>query len=209
MRKLLFWILVAAAAAIGALALGLVWGHHLAEAPVPEPAMGVVETFVLDDRTVLAVLSEASDLVTIRESYITDGHLTSHKDLWGVTIPFTTDDTYVALHGTIGYGIDLSRVTVEVDDRHQIIYLALPAPQVIFNELEEGDTVSEVLHDSRLTETTMEEYTAFVDGLKREQETLLMNDPAFRTRVTEQTQDVLTELLHKADPTAAYVVIYR
>ena len=55
----------------------------------------------------------------------------------------------------------------------------------------------------------MEEYTAFVDGLKREQETLLMNDPAFRTRVTEQTQDVLTELLHKAVPTAAYVVIYR
>ena len=42
MRKLLFWTLVAAAAAIGALALGLVWGHHLAEAPVPEPSMGVV-----------------------------------------------------------------------------------------------------------------------------------------------------------------------
>ena len=26
------------------------------------------------------------------------GHLTSHKELWGVTIPFTTDDTYVVIY---------------------------------------------------------------------------------------------------------------
>jgi hypothetical protein len=59
----------------------------------------------------------------MKEDYVMQGHLTSFKELWGLKIPFTTDDTFIALHGTIGCGIDLSEVMVDVDNRRQIIYL--------------------------------------------------------------------------------------
>lgn len=201
------WIPVAAVAAL-ILGFAVIGGLHRPAAEAL-PAMGVVETFTLDDQTVLAVLSEASELVTIKEDYVVQGHLTSFRELWGLKVPLTTDDTYVAIHGTIGFGIDLSEVDVEVDNRRQIIYLTLPEEQVIFNEVEDADTISEVLHDSWFTETTFEEYSAFIADLKQSKQDALMEDHAFLERVEAQTQDVLTGFLSKADPTAEYVVVYR
>ena len=203
-------------AAIGALVLVLVVGivgTILALRPREQgrklPAMGVVETHTLDDRTVMAVLAQASDLVTMKEDYLVQGHLTSFKELWGCKLPFTTEDTFIALHGTLGCGIDLSEVKVEVDNRRQIIYLTLPEQRVIFNELHDVDTVSEVLKDSWFNDTTFEEYSEFIAELKQSEQDAMMSDHAFLTKAEQHTQEVLTEFLRKADSTGEYVVVYR
>ena len=173
------------------------------------PAFGVAETYTLDDKTVLAVLAKASDLVTTKEDYLVQGHLTSFKELWGIKIPLTTDDTFIALHGTIGVGIDLSEVKVEVDNKRQIIYLTLPEQHVIFNELHEENSVSEVLKDSWFNDTTFEEYSEFIAELKQTQEDALTNDHAFLTKAETHTKEVLTEFLSKAADTQDYVVIFK
>ena len=212
MSKVRFWFGTAVIVAVMVLAVVLIScvsrffsGAHESQLP----PMGVVETYTLDDRTVMAVLSEASDLVTMKEDYVVQGHLTSFKELWGLKIPFTTDDTFIALHGTIGCGIDLSEVMVDVDNRRQIIYLTLPEQRVIFNELHDADTVSEVLKDSWFNDTTFEDYSEFIAELKLSQQDTMMSDHAFLTKAEQHTQDVLTEFLHKADSTGEYVVVYR
>lgn len=212
MTKVRFWFGAAAVVAVLVLAVVLIGGVSRFFTGSQEsqlPPMGVVETYTLDDRTVMAVLSEASDLVTMKEDYVVQGHLTSFKELWGVKLPFTTDDTFIALHGTIGCGIDLSDVQVEVDNRRGIIYLTLPEQRVVFNELHDADTVSEVLEDSWFNDTTFEEYSTFVADLKQSQQDAMMSDPDFLKRAEKHTQEVLTDFLRKADSTGEYVVVFR
>lgn len=175
----------------------------------PLPPMGVVDTYTLDDRTVMGVLAQASDLVTLRHDYVVQGHLTSFKELWGMKLPFTTDDTFIALHGTLGFGIDLSDVQVEVDNRRRLIYLTLPEPYVVFNEIHDEDTISEVLRDSWLNDTTYAEYSSFIAELKQTQQDELLSSYEFRREADRRTQEVLTDFLRKADATGEYEVVYR
>lgn len=205
------WIWITAFAALAVIIGGGIWliSRSSHEEQTTLPTMGVVETYTLDDQTVMGVLSQASDLVTLRHDYVVQGYLTSFKELCGIKLPFTTDDTFIALHGTIGYGIDLSDVQVEVNNSHRIIYLTLPEPYVVFNEIHDEDTISEELKDSWFNDTTCDEYSSFIAKLKQTQQDELMSSSEFLRKADRSTQETLTDFLSKADATGEYEVVYR
>lgn len=156
LRTKLLLVLLALAliggAAFSAFLFGLKQGRE------PEP---VVTSDLLGEQ-----LRTIQELGTVAYHYTNMGRFENHLDFYGWKVPFTTKSFIVSYDGVIKAGVDLSDVTVRVDEADKSVAVTLPAGKILSHEIPE-ESIQVFDESSNLFNSiTIEDYTGFTAGQK-------------------------------------------
>lgn len=175
-----------------------------------------VETIVLDEKvkvdvaTLREVVAPAAKL-TAYEYYYTDvGVYEKSQKLFqtDIVLPFTTDKTLYTYTGKIAAGIDLGRVTFQVDHTKNTILVGLPDPAILSHEMgrevEFYDVKKAVFGPSDFND-----FEAFRSSLMARQEEKLRDNEEFWQSVRDNTEVVLRDLLTASGQVEDYDITFR
>lgn len=191
--------------------------NYLKEKQAPqEPTTSVVvtpapteEPVVLTISHVEEIITPASDLITTKYSYTDADTYENHKELFSVKMPFTTNEVVFTYSGTVGLGIDMSKLSTYVDNESKTITIVLPKLEVKYNEIDADSFEYFNVSTSIFNQLKMEDSTNLIADLLVEKEKQVCNDKSVMDGALENTKLVLKSLLSTSELTEDYRVIFK
>ena len=128
----------------------------------PQPA---ITSDVLQER-----LESVQELVSLDYHYTNMGKYENQLDFYGWKVPFTNKSFLVSYDGLIKAGVDLSAISVRVDETARRVTITLPKSKILSHEILE-DSV-QVFDETRniFNPISVENYTQFTRDQKAEME---------------------------------------
>lgn len=154
------------------------------------------------------IIKPASELTTSKYYYTDSSIFDNHKELMGVTLPFTTDKVVFTYSGVISAGIDMDKVVYTIDEDNKMIIIKLPNPRIMSHETDEDGFKYYDVSNSVFTETSLSDYTNLISSLKKEKESEIMLNEEFFTSVKENAKTIIREMLESSGVTDSYTVIF-
>lgn len=150
---------------------------------------------VITSDTIRQQLNSLGDLVTQQYIYTNaDKKESSEKWLWGVKRPFSGKTIIITYDGVIKAGIDLSKITVDVDDNARTITVTLPPSTITDNNIPQETIETVEVKDGLFNKVTVDDYNDFVSEQKP-----VMEQKAIRQglleRADEEALTAVTSLL--------------
>ena len=171
----------------------------IADAKSEEPVVIPVDTDIISisNETVREIVEQAKELVGYKYSYMNAGVYEKSKPWFGKfgKIPFTTDKTVYIYEGTIGIGVDLEKMEVDVNNDKKKIEIELPKPEILYHEINENNFQTYDIKNG-LVRTSLTDYVEFVKGLKEAQVQKLQNDAAFWDEVQSSMGQTINTLVN-------------
>lgn len=164
---------------------------------------------VITSETLKEKLSGLCDLVTEQYVYHNADKLEQDQSwLFGWKRPFSTKSILVTYDGVIKAGVDLSRVSPEVDEEKRTITIALPASRITDNNIpQESIEVLEV-KNGIFNKVTIEDYNEFIS-----QQKVVMQEKAIEqgilTEAEKNAQNVVKALLSAMPGVGEYTLIVK
>lgn len=116
-------------------------------------------------------LVEAQDLVTMTYNYSNASAFENQKDFNGFKLPFTNKSFILAYDGKIDGGIDMTQVTVSIDELTQEIVIDLPEPEIFNHEINSASVEVFDESESVFNQIQVEDYANFFEQQKDEVKT--------------------------------------
>lgn len=88
----------------------------------------------IDSVTLEQAVAEIQELAAIEYNYTNMGKFENSKEFYGYVIPFTTSKFIISYDGTIKAGIELSKISISVDDKQ--ILVKLPNAEILSHEID-------------------------------------------------------------------------
>lgn len=184
-------LVLVAGAAFSAFLYGLRQGQE------PEP---VVTSDLLGEQ-----LRSIQELGTVAYYYTNMGRFENQLDFYGWKVPFTTKSFIVSYDGTIKAGVDLSEVSVQIDEEGKTVTVTLPAGKILSHEIPE-DSIQVFDESSNIFNSiSIEDYTGFT----AEQKTILEQraiDNGLLTEAEEKARDTVEAFLSLTPGMDAYTL---
>lgn len=168
--------------------------------PAPHVALTV--------ETLYELLEPCTDLVSATDRYTNRATLSDHCELFGCTVPFTTEEVEFPYIGTLRAGIDLSQVTFDINDAGRVIYVTMPAPTVIAHSVDTSSFIFQTKRNGLFTEISPDEFIAKLDLAACEQEAAATKSGKVFRLATENAEQTITGLLTAASVTDDYTLRY-
>lgn len=158
--------------------------------------------------TLYELIAPCTDLVSAYDQYTNRASLSDHCELFGYTIPFTTEEVEFSYIGTLRAGIDLSQVTFDINDAGHVIYVTMPAPTVIAHSVDTSSFIFQTKRNGLFTEISPDEFIAKLDLAACEQEAAATKSGKVFRLATENAEQTITGLLTAASVTDDYTLRY-
>ena len=115
-------------------------------------------------------LRSLQELVSVSYYYTNMARYENQLDFYGWKVPFTTKTFIVSYDGIIKAGVDLSKVTVDVDEGGKAVTVTLPDSQIISHEIPEDSIEVFDESDNVFNRISIADYTAFTGDQKTDLE---------------------------------------
>lgn len=161
LRTKVLLIIIAAALAAGAVFGAFLYGVSRAG----QTAEPVVTSDLLGQQ-----LRSLQELVSVSYYYTNMARYENQLDFYGWKVPFTTKTFIVSYDGIIKAGVDLSKVTVDVDEGGKAVTVTLPDSQIISHEIPEDSIEVFDESDNVFNRISITDYTAFTGDQKTDLE---------------------------------------
>lgn len=116
-------------------------------------------------------LVEAQDLVTMTYHYTNASAFENQRDFNGFPLPFTNKSFILMYDGEIDAGIDMTQVSVVVNEMTQEIVVDLPEAEIFNHEINSASVEVYDESDTIFNQIQVEDYTNFFEEQKEEVET--------------------------------------
>ncbi len=93
----------------------------------------------VDINVISKEIQEIGELASVEYLYTDAGQFSDPKQVFGVDIPFTTKSFIAKWDGVIKAGIDITRLSVEVNENTKTIVIHIPAAEILSHEI--GDNI--------------------------------------------------------------------
>ena len=127
--------------------------YGLRQGQEPEP---VITSDLLGEQ-----LRSIQELGTVAYYYTNMGRFENSGDFYGWKVPFTTKSFIVSYDGAIKAGVDLSEVTVRIDEENRAVTVTLPAGKILSHEIPEDSIQIFDESNNIFNSITIEDYTGF------------------------------------------------
>ncbi|HAG13341.1 MAG TPA: hypothetical protein DCG49_05705 [Ruminococcus sp.] len=183
------------------------WLFHNQPAAVTAPAGADAAPHVaLTVETLYELIEPCTDLITATDRYTNRATLSDHRELFGCTLPFTTEEVEFSYIGTLSAGIDLSQVQFDINEPGRTIYVTVPAPTVISHAVDISSFIFQTKHDGLFTEISPDEFISKLDLLALKQEAATTKSGEVFRIASENAEQTLTRLLTAASVTNGYTL---
>ena len=106
-------------------------------------------------------LRAVEELVSVSYHYTNMARYENQLDFYGWKVPFTTKSFIVSYDGAIKAGVDLSEVTVRIDEENRAVTVTLPAGKILSHEIPEDSIQIFDESNNIFNSITIEDYTGF------------------------------------------------
>lgn len=168
-----------------------------------------VDDYVVTTQTVKDIIKPASSLITTKYYYTDADTAKNSKELFNVTLPFTTNEVVFTYDGVISIGIDLQEVQYEIDNEAKTIDITLPDIQVISNEIDMSSFKIPYEKNSIFNSNDTTDFTTLIDALKKKKEESVLSNEDFMNSAKANTENILRCFLTTANATKSYTVIFK
>ena len=122
-------------------------------------AMLIEEVVAFDSEAILEEIREIGELATMEYRFTNVGTLDAVDKFSFVdwTVPFSRKTAVVTMDGVIKVGIDVSNVSITVDEGSKTIYVQLPEARILSTELFEDSMVVYIEEESLFSNITLED----------------------------------------------------
>ena len=183
------------------------WLLHAQPAAVTAPAgADAAPHIALSVETLYELIEPCTDLVTATDRYTNRATVSDHRELFGCTLPFSTEEVEFSYIGTISAGIDLSQVQFDINESGRIIYVTVPAPTVIAHAVDTSSFIFQTKRNGLFTEISPEEFISKLDLLALEQEAAATRSGEVFRIASENAEQSLSGLLSAASVTNGYTL---
>ena len=175
---------------------------------VTEPEVIYIDKeFKVERDTILSAMGSASELITYKY-YVADFDvLEKDKKVFGVKVPFTTDQTVFAFRGTVSVGVrNLKDVEVVVNEEEKKIMITIPDLEVLYNVMDSFKTFD--VKQSIFTEISLEEHEEFRQALLDRQAKDIENNKEFWNSAQENTINILESFFISIPGISDYTIKY-
>jgi hypothetical protein len=155
------------------------------------------------------ILAPASDLITTKYSYTDADVYENYKELFNVRLPITTNKVVFTYSGTLGFGIDMSKLSSFLDNDSRIITIVLPELEIKYNEIDPESFEYYNVSTTIFNQLKMENSTDLIATLLEEKERQVLNDKRVMDESRSNTELILKSLLSSSDLTKDYKVIFK
>ena len=183
----------------------------LAESGAQTQVVEVEPSFKVDATTLREVIAPASKLVAYEYFYTDADQYEKSQPLFGtnVKVPFTTNQTVFTYSGTIGAGIELSKVLFDVDNDKKTIVVYLPEPTILSHELDMESLKVYDVKRSVFTRVDLEDYASMQKALMDKQEQKLLLNEAFWKNLKNNTQVLIANLITASGKIDDYTITWQ
>lgn len=163
--------------------------------------------FKVERDAILSAMGSASELITYKY-YVADFDvLEKDKKVFGVKVPFTTNQTVFAFRGTVSVGVkNLKDVEVDVNEEEKKIMITIPNLEVLYNVMDSFKTFD--VKQSIFTEIPLEEHEEFRQALLDRQAKDIENNKEFWNSAQENTINILESLFISIPGISDYTIKY-
>lgn len=165
--------------------------------------------FVLTVNHIEEILSLASDLITTKYVYTDADTYEDYKQFFNVRLPFTTNKVVFTYSGELGIGIDLSKLSVYLDNENKAITISLPKIDVKYNEIDAESFEYYNVSTTIFNQLKMEDVSDLIATLIEKKEEQVLNDKKVMEEAYSNTEVVLRNLLSNSNFTRDYKVIFK
>ena len=164
---------------------------------------------VITSETLKEKLSQVCDLVTEQYAYHNADKLEQDQSwLFGWKRPFSTKSVLVTYDGIIKAGVDLSKVTPEVDEEKGTVTITLPASRITDNNIPQESIEVLEIKNGLFNKVTIEDYNEFIS-----QQKVVMQEKAIGQGILNEAdknaQDVVRVLLSAIPGMSGYTLIVK
>ena len=174
-------------------------------------AMLTEEAVVFDADAILEEIQEIGELATMEYRFTNVGTLDAVDTFRhvGWTVPFSRKTAVVTMDGVTKVGIDVSEVSITVDEDSKTIFVQIPEARILSTELFEDSLVAYIEEESLFSNITLEDSSSLRDEIKTKAE-----QKALESGLLTQAHDqagVIIRCLIEAVPSIkeAYTIVIR
>lgn len=167
------------------------------------------EPFILTVSHVEEIISPASDLVTTKYAYTDADTYENYKELFNIRLPITTNKVVFTYSGTVGIGIDISKLSSYLDNQSKSITIVLPELEIKYNEIDANSFEYYNVSSSIFNQLKIEDCTDLISTLLEEKEKQVLNNKKVMDEARTNTELVLKSLLSASELTKDYKVIFK
>lgn len=164
---------------------------------------------IITVQTVRSILQPAASLIT-SYYYYTDASTAKYsKDLFGLELPFTTNEIVFTYDGVIGLGVEMSEINYEIDEETKTITVELPDIGVLTNNIDFSSFEVPYEKKSIFNDSDFEKYSEMINELKIHEKEKVLSNTELLKNVEENTKSVLRNFLTAAKATSSYEVRFK
>ena len=141
------------------------------------------------------MIAPASKLISYEYFYTAASSYEKNKQVFGVTVPLTTDHTVYMYSGVIGVGIRMNNIQYDIDNENDKIVITLPKLEILSHTLDPDSFEFYNLKDSIFTSTDISEYEGFRTELKEKEEIHLADKEEFWEHAKSSTEANIENVL--------------
>lgn len=179
---------------IGFLALLILCGAALAAFLYGVAKGSAEETPVVTSDLLGEQLRSVQELTTVAYYYTNMGRFENQMDFYGWKVPFTTKSFIVSYDGVIKAGVNLSEVSVEVDEAAKTVTVTLPEGKILSHEIPEDSLEVFDESDNIFNRISIEDYAGFTRDQKDKMEQRAI-DNGLLTSAEEKARAAVTSFL--------------
>lgn len=167
----------------------------MAEKFANQKVIEVTKEIKVTEQTVREVIAPAGELVTYKYYYSDIGKYEKAHRVGNIKVPFTTDESVYTYSGTISVGIEMSDISISVNEDARQVNITLKEPVVLYNTIDEGSFEVYDIKNSVFTSTSLGEYVAFTGDLKKNQLEKIKNMSEFWESAKDNTENIITGMI--------------
>ena len=137
--------------------------------------------------------------------YTNMGRFENQVDFYGWKVPFTTKSFIISYDGVIKAGVDLTKVSIPVDEAAKTVSVTLPGSQILSHEIPEDSLEVFDESDNIFNRITIEDYAGFTKDQKALMEQRAI-DNGLLTGADEKARDAVSAFLSLLPDMEAYTL---
>lgn len=174
-------------------------------------AMLTEEAVVFDADAILEEIQEIGELATMEYRFTNVGTLDAVDTFRhiGWAVPFSRKTAVVTMDGVTKVGIDVSEVSITVDEDSKTIFVQIPEARILSTELFEDSLVAYIEEESLFSNITLEDSSSLRDEIKTKAEQNAL-ESGLLTQAHDQASEIIRCLI-EAVPSIkeAYTIVIR
>ena len=192
--------LLITAAALAVLCIAVLASFLYGAVKGAEKAPAVITSDLLGEQ-----LRSVQELTTVAYYYTNMGRFENQVDFYGWKVPFTTKSFIISYDGVIKAGVDLTKVSIAVDEAAKTVSVTLPGSQILSHEIPEDSLEVFDESDNIFNRITIEDYAGFTKDQKALMEQRAI-DNGLLTGADEKARDAVSAFLSLLPDMEAYTL---